>query len=154
MKLKNRDLTERERRLTAVDTPLLQQDRLVRAALLTIVLFGVSALAGVVGYLVRLYLFRCPDTRAKVAMPIETQRRRFHSVPFSTRISLSSDPKRVKMLVDGRWIDVPPETIQYVMPPGDTGGGHWCGQGYEGTGEADINVPYVTKCAILPPHVQ
>ena len=51
MKLKNRDWTERERRLKAVDTPLLQQDRIVRAALLTIVLFGMAALAGVVGYL-------------------------------------------------------------------------------------------------------
>ena len=52
MKLKDRDLTERERRLKAVDTPLLQQDRIVRAALLTIVLFGVAALAGVVSHLV------------------------------------------------------------------------------------------------------
>lgn len=60
MKFKDRDLTEREWRLTAVDTPLLQQDRLVRAALLTIVLFGVAALAGVVGYLVRLSLFPVP----------------------------------------------------------------------------------------------
>ena len=51
MKFKDRDLTERERRLKAVDIPLLQQDRLVRTALLTIVLFGVAALAGVVGYL-------------------------------------------------------------------------------------------------------
>ena len=51
MKLKDRDLTERERRLKAVDIPLLQQDRIVRAALLTIVLFGVAALAGVVSYL-------------------------------------------------------------------------------------------------------
>ena len=60
MKLKNRDLTERERRLTAVDTPLLQQDRLVRTALLTVVVVGVAALAGVVGYLVRLSLFPVP----------------------------------------------------------------------------------------------
>jgi hypothetical protein len=51
MKLKNRDWTEVERRLKAVDTPLLQQDRTVRTALLTIVIFGVAALAGVVGYL-------------------------------------------------------------------------------------------------------
>ena len=51
MELKDRDWTERERRLKAVDIPLLQQDRLVRTALLTIVLFGVAALAGVVGYL-------------------------------------------------------------------------------------------------------
>jgi hypothetical protein len=51
MELKDRDWTERERRLKAVDIPLLQQDRLVRTALLTIVLFGVAALTGVVGYL-------------------------------------------------------------------------------------------------------
>ena len=65
-------------------------------------------------------------------------------------------PRGIRMFVDGRWIDVPPEAIQYVMLPGDTGetgGGHWCGQGYE-PGGADINVPYITKCAILPPHVQ
>ena len=51
MKFKDHNLTERERRLKAVDTPLLQQARIVRAALLTIVLFGVAALAGVVSYL-------------------------------------------------------------------------------------------------------
>ena len=51
MKLKDHDLTERERRLKAANSPLLQQDRIVRAALLTIVLFGVAALAGVVSYL-------------------------------------------------------------------------------------------------------
>jgi hypothetical protein len=62
-------------------------------------------------------------------------------------------PRGVKMLVDGRWIDVPPETIKYIMLPDDTGGGHWCGQGYK-PGGADPNVPYVTKCAILPPHGQ
>jgi nitrate reductase NapE component len=33
----------------------LQQDRTVRAALLTIVIFGMAALAGVVGYLVWQY---------------------------------------------------------------------------------------------------
>jgi hypothetical protein len=52
MKLKNRDWTDLERRLEAVDSPLLQQDRIVRAALLTIAIFGIAALAGVVSYLV------------------------------------------------------------------------------------------------------
>jgi hypothetical protein len=52
MKLKNRDWTEAERRLKAVDSPLLQQDRTVRAALLAIVIFAMAALAGVAGYLV------------------------------------------------------------------------------------------------------
>jgi hypothetical protein len=52
MKLKNRDWTNGELRLKTIDTPLLQQDRTVRAALLTIAIFGVAALAGIVGYLV------------------------------------------------------------------------------------------------------
>jgi hypothetical protein len=52
MKLKNRHWTDVEQRLKAIDTPLLQQDRPVRAALLTLAIFGVAALAGIVGYLV------------------------------------------------------------------------------------------------------
>jgi hypothetical protein len=52
MKLKNRDWTDGEQRLKAVDTPLLQQDRTVRAALLIIIIFGVAALTAIVGYLV------------------------------------------------------------------------------------------------------
>jgi hypothetical protein len=51
MKLKQRDWTDVEHRLKAVDSPLLQKDRIMRAALLTIAIFGVAALAGVVGYL-------------------------------------------------------------------------------------------------------
>jgi hypothetical protein len=52
MKLKNRHWTDVEQRLKAIDTPLLQQDRTVRVALLTLAIFGVAALAGIVGYLV------------------------------------------------------------------------------------------------------
>jgi hypothetical protein len=52
MKLKNRDWTDVELRLKAADTPLLQQDRIVRATLLTIVIFGMAALTGIIGYLV------------------------------------------------------------------------------------------------------
>jgi hypothetical protein len=52
MKLKNRDWTDVEQKLKAIGAPLLQQDRTVRAALLTIAIFGVAALIGVVGYLV------------------------------------------------------------------------------------------------------
>ena len=52
MKLKNRDWTDVEQKLKAIDTPLLQQDRTVRATLLTLAIFGVAALIGVVGYLV------------------------------------------------------------------------------------------------------
>ncbi len=54
MKLKQRDWTEQERRLGTVDTQLLQQDKIVRATLLAIAIFGVVALAVVVGYLVLL----------------------------------------------------------------------------------------------------
>jgi hypothetical protein len=52
----------------------------------------------------------------------------------------------VEMLVSGRWIVVPNETIQYRTLSGDTGetaGGHWCGM----TGD----LISVTFCAILPP---
>jgi hypothetical protein len=52
MKLKNRHWTDVEQRLKAIDTPLLQQDRTVRVALLTLAIFDVAALAGIVGYLV------------------------------------------------------------------------------------------------------
>ncbi len=49
------------------------------------------------------------------------------------------------MLVDGKWIVVPNETLQYRTLDGDTGetaGGHWCGR----TGAVTV-----TFCAILPP---
>jgi hypothetical protein len=50
----------------------------------------------------------------------------------------------VEMLVDGQWIVVPKETIQYRTLKGDSGetaGGHWCGLREYGA----------TYCAILPP---
>jgi hypothetical protein len=50
----------------------------------------------------------------------------------------------VEMLVDGRWIVVPDDPIQYRALNGDTGetaGGHWCGKLEYG----------VTYCAVLPP---
>ena len=55
----------------------------------------------------------------------------------------------VQMLVDGRWIAVPEDKIQYLALPGDTGesgGGHWCGS----TTETDLSI-VVTRCAFLPP---
>jgi hypothetical protein len=51
MRLKNLDHTEREQRPRAVASPLLQEDKTVRAALLFIVIFGVATLVGVVVYL-------------------------------------------------------------------------------------------------------
>jgi hypothetical protein len=59
----------------------------------------------------------------------------------------------LQMFVDGRWIDVPSERIQYRgLPdaPSETGGGHWCGS----TSKRDfgnLGTLYLTKCAILPP---
>jgi hypothetical protein len=52
MKLKQRDWTEQERRLGGAVSRLVQQDRLIRAASLAIVAFGVAVLAAVAGYLV------------------------------------------------------------------------------------------------------
>jgi hypothetical protein len=58
----------------------------------------------------------------------------------------------VQMYVEGKWITVPDDTIQYRALLGDTGetaGGHWCGfvrDRYGRWGE------YVTLCAILPPN--
>lgn len=57
------------------------------------------------------------------------------------------------MFVDGRWIDIPSDRIQFRALLGDTGesgGGHWCGSGPE-PGGYDPYVPYETICAILPP---
>jgi hypothetical protein len=52
----------------------------------------------------------------------------------------------VEMLVEGRWIVVPDETVNYRTLSGDTGetgGGHWCGV----TG----GLGSLTFCAIPPP---
>jgi hypothetical protein len=51
----------------------------------------------------------------------------------------------VQMLVDGEWLTVPEDTIQYRTlegDPGETRGGHWCGLMAFGN---------LTYCAILPP---
>ena len=67
MKLKNRHWTERERRLGDVEVPLLQQDRISRATLLVITVFGAMVLAAVVGYLA-LY---SPTSRDRAAREID-----------------------------------------------------------------------------------
>jgi hypothetical protein len=57
------------------------------------------------------------------------------------------------MFVDGRWIDVPPEKIQYrtlLNDTDETRGGHWCGSAYEPNGNSKVEDLYVTKCAIMP----
>jgi hypothetical protein len=60
---------------------------------------------------------------------------------------------RVKMFVNGEWIDIPYHTIQYRALAGDagqTGGGHWCGFADRPSG--DESLVYTTRCAILPPN--
>ena len=55
-------------------------------------------------------------------------------------------PAGIEMLVDGNWITVPGDTIQYRMLQGDTGetgGAHWCGW--------TTNWGAETLCTILPP---
>jgi hypothetical protein len=54
----------------------------------------------------------------------------------------------VEMRVNERWISIPRAAIQYRLLEGDTGetaGGHWCGEPWEGS--------YITYCAVLPPNV-
>ena len=56
-------------------------------------------------------------------------------------------PEGVELFVNGRWITVPDDTIQYRMLPGDTGetaGGHWCGY--------DLGQRIRMICTILPPN--
>ena len=55
----------------------------------------------------------------------------------------------VEMFIDGRWLPMSDNDIQYRAIPGDTGetnGGHWCGRYIELAGG------FVTYCAFLPPH--
>jgi|EndMetStandDraft_2_1072991.scaffolds.fasta_scaffold6497198_1 uncharacterized membrane protein len=52
MKLKNRDKTELERRLEAIDAQFVQHDRMIQAAMLAGLIFGVAVLAVVASYLV------------------------------------------------------------------------------------------------------
>ena len=52
----------------------------------------------------------------------------------------------IEMLVQRRWVHIPSGTVQYRAITGDTGetsGGHWCGEAYEGG--------FITYCAFLPP---
>jgi hypothetical protein len=54
----------------------------------------------------------------------------------------------VEMLVGETWVWVPRGIIEYRMLEGDTGetnGGHWCGERYDGG--------FVTYCAFLPPNL-
>jgi hypothetical protein len=67
-----------------------------------------------------------------------------HPAPYRLRAT------GVEMFVYGQWIAVPADKIQYLTLPGDTGetgGGHWCGTGYD----VGLGVYYNTRCAVLPP---
>lgn len=52
MKLKNRDKTELKRRLQAINSQFVQQDRITRAVMLVSLIVGAAVLAVVVSYLV------------------------------------------------------------------------------------------------------
>ena len=55
----------------------------------------------------------------------------------------------VYMFVEGKWIAIDDERIQYRTIEGDDGttnGGHWCGNPYA----ADTS-PIITFCVVLPP---
>ena len=59
----------------------------------------------------------------------------------------------VRMFVQGHWIAVPSDTIQYRWLLGDdgkTGGGHWCGWALDPTGPTGDERAH-TICAVLPP---
>jgi hypothetical protein len=52
----------------------------------------------------------------------------------------------VEMLIQDRWVHIPSGTIEYRTIRGETGetsGGHWCGEAFEGG--------FITYCAFLPP---
>jgi hypothetical protein len=52
------------------------------------------------------------------------------------------------MFVNGRWFAVPAARLEYRALEGDTGetaGGHWCGEPYDGG--------QITYCAFLPPNL-
>jgi hypothetical protein len=62
-------------------------------------------------------------------------------------------PDGVWMFVQGRWIPVPSNKIQYRTLLGDdgqTGGGHWCGWALDPTGPTGDSRAH-TICAVLPP---
>jgi hypothetical protein len=62
-------------------------------------------------------------------------------------------PAGVQMYVDGDWLDVPDEMVQYRSLPGDTGetrGGHWCGTAISEYGGRVVR--HATHCAILLPN--
>jgi 1,4-dihydroxy-2-naphthoate octaprenyltransferase len=52
MKLKHHAQDEMERRLQAIESQFVQQDRITRAAMLTVLIFGAAVLAIVGSYLV------------------------------------------------------------------------------------------------------
>jgi hypothetical protein len=61
-------------------------------------------------------------------------------------------PTGVQMLVNGEWLKVPDDAIQYrslLGDSGETGGGHWCGSVRDAHGN---RVLHLTHCAVLPPN--
>jgi hypothetical protein len=70
-----------------------------------------------------------------------------------TPAQFRAKPDGVWMFVQGRWIPVPSNKIQYRTLLGDdgqTGGGHWCGWALDPTGPTGDSRAH-TICAVLPP---
>ena len=67
-----------------------------------------------------------------------------------------STARGVEMFVNGRWIGIPTDKLQYRVLSGDsgaTGGGHWCGStDWNVEGFSNLDLYEVTLCAILPPN--
>jgi len=61
----------------------------------------------------------------------------------------------LEMFVNGDWVKVPADKIQYRTIPGDTGesaGGHWCGYTELRNPEHEAEI-HRTFCAVLPPNI-
>ena len=62
-------------------------------------------------------------------------------------------PTGVQMLVNGDWIAVPNDTIQYRAIPGDTGetgGGHWCGRSHNWAATGWTMQPTAQSYRLIP----
>jgi hypothetical protein len=70
-----------------------------------------------------------------------------HCRPAPYRVTSSG----VRMFVQGQWLNVPDDKIQYraiLNDTGETAGGHWCGSWQQGPNY----IFHATRCAILPPN--
>jgi len=78
--------------------------------------------------------------------------------PANYRVTVAG----VEMLLDGEWVHVPNEVIQFHTLHGETGethGGHWCGNMYRSFEKLHPDYSpmsqsfFYTRCVILPPEL-